>query len=128
MSLYNELKEMFVDEEKLSDMMYGDCGYDPLYQIREYDIENKKYVYTGKTRVVSGGYGKELTESNISFELIKHYGGEDMGSEYYAVWKFTKEGEEVYIKFNGYYQSYNGADYQSFYKVEPKVKSIVVYE
>jgi hypothetical protein len=38
---------------------------------------------------------------NVSFELLDSYGGEDQGSDYWSVYKFTDNntGEEVLIKF-----------------------------
>ena len=60
--------------------------------------------------------------------LVEDYGGEDMGSTYYAVHKFTRGDEVVFIKFYGYYASYNGADYEGFRFVTPKEKTVVVYE
>lgn len=60
--------------------------------------------------------------------LVEGFGGEDMGSTYYAVHKFTRGDETVFIKFYGYYASYNGADYEGFVFVTPKEKTVVVYE
>lgn len=60
--------------------------------------------------------------------LVEDFGGEDMGSTYYAVHKFTRGDETVFIKFYGYYASYNGADYEGFVFVNPKEKTVVVYE
>lgn len=61
-------------------------------------------------------------------ELVDNYGGEDMGSDYYAVHKFTRSDESVYIKFWGWYASYDGAEYQDFSVVTPKEKMVVVYD
>jgi len=36
--------------------------------------------------------------ADISYELMDNYGGEDMGAEYYSVWKFVKNSETVYIR------------------------------
>ena len=64
------------------------------------------------------------TLGDFKLELMEDYGGEDQGSEYWAVWKFTLEDEVAewveYVKFDGYYQSYNGADYQGWEFVTPK--------
>jgi hypothetical protein len=66
----------------------------------------------------------------ISFKLVDSYGGEDQGSDYYTVYKFTDNdtGEEVYAKFQGWYQSYDGAEYESWSFVQPKEKTVIVYE
>lgn len=60
--------------------------------------------------------------------FVDHYGGEDQGSNYYTIYKFTRGDETVFIKFYGYYASYNGTDYEGFVFVNPKEKTVVVYE
>ena len=68
-------------------------------------------------------YGEKVL-GDFKLELMKDYGGEDQGSDYWAVWKFTLQDEVAerveYVKFYGYYQSYNGADYQGWEFVTPK--------
>ena len=67
---------------------------------------------------------------NVSFTFVDSYGGEGRGDEYWSVYKFTDNntGEEVYVKFDGWYQSYNGAEYENCFVVQPKEKTVVVYE
>ena len=67
---------------------------------------------------------------NVDFSRVADYGGEDMGSEYWKVYKFTDKntGEEVYIKFDGWYASYEGAEYTEMSIVQPVVKTVTVYE
>lgn len=67
----------------------------------------------------------ELTD--VKFDLKDNYGGEDMGAEYYSVWQFTKGSEVVFIRFDGYYSSYNGADYQDFKFVKPQLVERIEY-
>lgn len=55
----------------------------------------------------------------ISFDHEENYGGEDMGSEYWSVYSFTDGKDAVYVKFDGYYQSFNGSEYKGFYFVKP---------
>lgn len=63
-------------------------------------------------------------------DLIDNYGGEDQGSDYWAVWKFThiESGEEMLVKFFGWYQSFVGSEYEGFKEVFAKEKTITVYE
>jgi hypothetical protein len=44
------------------------------------------------------------------------------------VWKFSRDKEEIYFKFNGYYQSYNGARFDDYFQVEPKEVKVIQYE
>lgn len=63
----------------------------------------------------------------IDMESVDHYGGEGQGDEYWTVWKFTKGTEEVYFKFQGYYQSYDGSTYNEYILVEPKEVLVTQY-
>ena len=61
----------------------------------------------------------------FKLKLEKDYGGEDQGSEYWAVWSFTDDSGNVeYVKFYGYYQSYAGAEYQGWEFVTPKLVTV----
>lgn len=60
---------------------------------------------------------------------IKHYGGEDMGSEYWTIYNFThKDGTSILVRINGWYQSYAGAEYDSWEEVVPVEKTVIEYE
>lgn len=61
-------------------------------------------------------------------EEIDQYGGEDMGSTWYSIKHFVDH--DVYIRTDGYYQSYNDTEfYEGFGKeVTPKQKTVTVYE
>lgn len=59
---------------------------------------------------------------------IHSTGGEDEGSDWSSV-KYFKE-HDVYIKTDGYYQSFHGTDFNHGYgkQVFPKIKNITYYE
>lgn len=60
---------------------------------------------------------------------MEHFGGEDMGSTYYNVVKFTNlEGDTAYLKFDGWYASHEGAHFEAASIVWPQEKTIVVYK
>lgn len=69
-----------------------------------------------------------LDNQLIVYEVLDQYGGEDQGSDYWCVWKFTKDGEECFIKFHGWYASNYGSDYHGWKFVTPKEKTIIAYE
>ena len=75
---------------------------------------------------------KELCNENLSVTLESRYGGEGRsGEEYWYVFKFTDKvtNEEVYVKFDTYYQSYGDTEWDDeAFLVEPKEKTIIVYE
>lgn len=73
-------------------------------------------------------FSKACRELNINYKHEDSFGGEGMGEAYWSVYSFFRGEEKVYVKFKGWYQSYNGADYEDWFFVEPKQKTITVYE
>lgn len=69
-----------------------------------------------------------LKENSIKVNFLDNHGGEGEGEDFWSVYSFTKDGLTVYIKFDGYYQSYNGSEFDSWFFVIPKEKTITVYE
>lgn len=61
-------------------------------------------------------------------EEVAQYGGEDQGTTWYSV-KYFKD-HDVYIRIDGHYTSYNGADFYDGYgrEVVPTEKTVVVFE
>lgn len=73
-------------------------------------------------------FRKALSDIDINFELVDRYGGEDQGSDYWSVYSFTDGMELVFIKFDGWYASYEGSTYDKFYEVKAIEKTITVFE
>ena len=77
-------------------------------------------------------YAKGWESDALPFEykgVDSHGGGED-GSDFYSVVLIrnpVNHDEQYYIKFQGWYASYDGAEYESWSFVEPKQKTITVY-
>ena len=71
-----------------------------------------------------------LRTNGLNWSKVKsHGGGEGDGEECWSVYKFYNSEDDVaYIKFDGYYQSYNGSEYQEFYVVEPVDRMVTFYE
>lgn len=59
---------------------------------------------------------------------IEQYGGEDQGSTWYSIKHFVDH--DVYIRTDGYYQSYHGTDFYSGIGkvVTPQKKTITVFQ
>ena len=59
---------------------------------------------------------------------IEQHGGEDQGSTWYSIKYFPDH--DVYIRTDGYYQSYSGTDFHEGYGkvVTPQQKTITVFE
>lgn len=61
---------------------------------------------------------------------VQSWGGEDEGSSYGHVVSFEVDGETVYLKLTGHYDSWNGVDwdYGSVNLVKPVERTVVFYE
>jgi len=75
-------------------------------------------------------WGSPEAPEGWTSESVDSYGGEDQGSDYWSVWRFvhTESGEEVLVKFYGWYQSFVGSEFEGFKQVFAKEKTITVYE
>jgi len=74
-----------------------------------------------------GDFPKELGETQEVFSK----GGEGEGEDWQRVYFFKEH--NVYLKFKGFYSSYNGTDFDNGFDehceiVVPKEKTITVYE
>lgn len=68
-----------------------------------------------------------LKQQDIVVTTADNYGGEGMGEEYWTIYKFSRGNEEVYVKFDGSYQSYDGSTYDSWFFVTPKQVTVTQY-
>ena len=69
-----------------------------------------------------------LNEAGITFECVDSYGGEGQGENFYTVYVFKLGDETCFVKFQGWYQSYNGSEMTDWAFVTPKTIEVVVYE
>lgn len=72
-------------------------------------------------------FRKVLSDAGISFQFVDRYGGEDQGSDYWSVYSFSDGMQVVFIKFDGWYVSFDGSTYDNFYEVEAVEKMITVF-
>lgn len=121
-ALKERLSKMLEDTDLCSDFMY-----------EEDSRTSRKYEKDSRGKIVWDNYTDSVREGcepymDIKADFISSYGGEDCGSDYWSVVKFTDATGSVLVKFQGWYASYHGADYQDWSFVEPKQKTITVYE
>ena len=80
-----------------------------------------------------GGYVKDWFQYNndpFEYKGVDSYGGEDQGSDFYSVILIRNpddHDEQYYIKFQGWYASYDGAEYHNWSFVGPRQKTITIY-
>ena len=78
--------------------------------------------------------GKEVSDfkdalltAGIDYEEEAQHGGEGQGERFWTVYSFTKDNEKVFVQFDGWYQSYNGSEYNGWFFVEPKEVVVTQY-
>lgn len=70
--------------------------------------------------------GTEHT-NNIKVSPIAQKGGEGKGEEYWHVLKLTEADEEVHVRLNASYSSYDGPTYEGYEFVKPLLITRVEY-
>lgn len=71
---------------------------------------------------------EEFAQLGVSVEYVDSYGGEGQEDSFWSVYRFVSDGKEFYLKFDGWYASHNGAEFDRVFEVHPKVKQVTVYE
>ena len=88
--------------------------------------------YSGKSDdIYNDTHRKKIKALERIFEMecIEDFGGEDLGTEYYTVWRFTniKSGESKFVKFDGWHQSHHGQEYTGCFFVKAEQKTTYTY-
>ena len=105
---YNQIKELFEDNDDLSYL----CNADP-------DNCNDFPISVGKFEVVA----------TRNYETSEDEYGDDLGDSSILTWTvYHFKDHDVFIKFQGWYSSYNGIEFESMQEVKPVTKTITVYE
>jgi hypothetical protein len=112
--LKNKIVALLTEADREVSKEFFDCEFKE--EEWEYDSDYSK------------AFRQVLKDENITFEEVDRYGGEDEGSEYWSVYSFTDGMQVVFIKFDGWYASYDGSTYEEFYEVQPVEKTITVFE
>lgn len=116
MSLKETLNELFSKaDNEVTDQFFWSGASESSSEDAYLEDSTREFFYT-------------LDKQGISFKNEDSYGGEGMGDQYWSVYSFTKDNETVYIKFDGWYQSYNGSEFTEWFFVKPEQKTITVFE
>ena len=105
-------------KDELKDLSYQERQKHPKFQ--KWEEMPSKWDHLRELTTNKLGLGKVVE--------IEQYGGSDMGSTWYSIKYF--EDHDVYIRTDGYYQSYSGTEFYDGYgyEVTPKKKTITVFE
>ena len=88
------------------------------YYSNQYTNSVKNYIFSDECLLLLTSLGK--------FECVEQYGGEGQGDNYYSVYHFIDH--DVYIRFDGWYASHHGSEYNEMFEVRPVEKTITVYK
>jgi len=118
--IIEKIKEVYSD---VSEFAYNDS-----YSVKipeDFEPENKEYKLR-ETRL-----DNYLTHIGVGkFREVDQYGGEGQGEDWWTVHYF--EDHDIYIRVDGFYQSYNGTEFYDGWdcckEVRPKEKTITIYE
>lgn len=71
-----------------------------------------------------------IQSEGFSIKCVEAIGGEDEGRDYYKVYKFTNTstGQECFVKFQGWYASYYGSEFESYFEVTPQEVVVIEYK
>lgn len=101
---FNDIKELLnshafgINESDSAAWMYGD-------------------VYSSWTQIPEDGEFKELYKQLGEFEQVEKFGGQGKGDDFWRVYYFRDH--DIYIRFDGWYTSHEGADYNDMFEVKP---------
>jgi hypothetical protein len=70
-------------------------------------------------------FNQELLDAELVVEYAQQFGGEEQGDYCWSVYKFAKGSEFCHVKFDGYYSSYSGSEFEEWFFVEPKEVMVI---
>ncbi len=103
--------------------LLNDGGYDIINKFFHSEISDN---ITWDSDEVSD-FRKIASDQGVKFEHVDNYGGEGQGDHYWSVYKFSSSDESVYVKFEGFYASYVGADFNEWFFVQPKEVTVTKF-
>lgn len=103
--------KLFTDNENGPRDYFADEIYDAT-NIVNYEGNDTKFV-------------KKIKELG-RVKRIDSYGGSGYGDAYWSVYHFVDH--DVYIKFDGFYQSYEGSTYEEMFEVKPVEVTKIEYQ
>lgn len=94
--------------------------WDTLYNSEENGEDNEKFNVDELAWAVRDG--------SHPVKVIDKFGGEGMGDHAHYVFEVTDGDEKILVKIDGYYDSWNGTEWQDdFYEVVPVEVKVIQY-
>ena len=120
-ALYNDVDALvgfYESEGYINEFFQSDMNQTPSEWMKDYKDQYQYYF----------DFLDKVKEKNIQFQYEASYGGEGQGDDYWSVYSFSRDDETVYVKFSGWYASYNGSEFSEWFFVKPQEKVFTVYE
>lgn len=125
MTLMQQLVSIFTQEEtefalrthRGEERTYSVTGSDVLHELMQEDTDDFHKFWK-----------KLYPDENVTIDLLDSYGGEDQGSDFWAVYRFSNGIDTVLLKFDGYYQSHYGTEFNEWFEVKPVEVTRIEYE
>ena len=117
-------------------MVYEKKSKEEIEQIvRDCMVENgieTEDTYSFDGYILENSFGKRNTKpcNGYTITIEDSFGGEGQGDEMWAVYAIKKENlKEIYVRVSGYYDSWNGTEWNGELEVvEPKNVTVVQWE
>lgn len=114
----------------------GMCGVDTSDEAEERDEDDDCDGEDGSEDIITSlfytdGYEfatNYFAERGLTLKNEASFGGEGQGEAYWSVYSITNGTDTVYVKFDGYYMSYDGSTYERWFFVEPKQVMVTEYD
>lgn len=120
---FNEFSKIFTNE-----MCGADYLFDVLNSMIE-DIDEHVQYFDGEVPEYNLDYDKLINTIDKDFKMVWSEGGYEGGGDSFSeVWYFKSK--DLYIRIDGYFDSYNGRELNDAkpYIVRPKQVMVTVYE
>lgn len=118
-----ELLKNLVKEFLDADYPDGDYGSLPSAMFHsEFPSQDSKYNAEFEISVLDTA--KTL---GIQVNFVENFGGEGEGDKYWSVYSFTKDGQTVYVKFDGWYASHYGSEFNDWFFVKPEQVTVTQF-
>lgn len=108
--------------KKLLDEAEGDVCHSYFFSSEATNNEDGGTYWDGVTE-----FTEACRSELINYKHKDNHGGEGEGDQYWSVYSFTNGADVVYVKFNGWYASYDGSNFTDWFFVEPATVEVVQY-
>lgn len=119
-----------VDAMEKKDFL-SEGGLEEYYFFESILTNTKEDLSEGSSKYQAEEFiANHFLDMNIEYKFSENFGGEGNGDSYWVVYEFnsTETDEKCYIRFSGWYASFNGSEFEYSEVVEPEVVQKVIWK